>query len=86
MFDKWGCGMSEIKIKKCDLCKKEHRSDENRHWSDHIGLVSLNFEQQHGTQSVIEHDLCNACASRILTVIQKTIEDITITIAPASEM
>lgn len=65
--------MSQISIKKCDLCKKEYRSDVVRHWSDTIDHVDLNMKGHAGVQTRYELDLCTSCCSIIKNAIEETI-------------
>ena len=51
-----------IEIKKCDLCKTEYRNDEEKHWSDCVNKIILDFKNHAGVQVMIEQDACTKCA------------------------
>lgn len=69
----------KITISKCDLCKKEYRSDGPiRHWSDRIEQISLNMKTHPAVQTIWDLQACSTCAYKIKEAIDNVIESLTI--------
>ena len=65
--------MSELRITKCDVCKKEYRSDVERYWADCINPVHLNFKSHTGLQCEWKIDVCTDCGGSIRDAIAERI-------------
>ena len=69
--------MSEIRVSKCDLCKKEYRSDVQRYWADCINPIHLNFKNHAGLQCEWKIEVCTGCGSNIRDAIASIVKDLT---------
>lgn len=66
-----------VSVNKCDLCGKEDRSDEPKHWTRQGGKVTLSFKDVTGNQNEQLFDyLCIKCANQLQEKIWKAIDEI----------
>ena len=57
--------MSDIKIKKCDLCTKDYRNDQDSYWADCVDPIHINMKNHAGLQCEWVLDVCTDCGKDI---------------------
>ncbi len=64
------------KLKICDICKAEERSDVTKYWADYFSSeIVLDFKSAPSIQTTLKYDcLCRNCARALFDGICKTVK------------